>query len=348
MGMMSRRVGRHAAFFLLILVGLAPGALLAQGGSARVTSESENFRKDPNGRVLASVTQGSEFPVISRRGDWVQVELQGWIWSASVSASDRDGFNLVVAAAGGENLRVRPQGRLVARLREGFLLNRVGASGNWVQVSRRGWLWKRSLALTGVDESAPPAAVASGTGASNDDGAVDERLPILTTPFPIAVYTSPDGDTVAIFQPGAQASALGRTGDWIQVRIDGWVYAPAVLDSALQLTDTGDLTPAQLRSDPARYKGALVRWRIQFIAVRRAEPARTDFETGEPYLLARGPAGDPGFVYLAVPEELLPLAESLKPLSYVTVVGRVRSGRSAVLGYPVIDLTDIEPPASGR
>ena len=334
--------------FLAAILSLSPSAGLSQDRVARVDVDQENFRKDPNGRILATVVQGNEFPVVDQQGDWVEVELQGWIWAASVTATNRDGFDLVVSADGGENLRIRPQGRIVARLREGFLLNRTGASGSWIQVSRRGWLWRRSLELV-QGGGAPTASAGDGAAANEDGGNAPGQMPsILTTPMPVAVHANPDGDTVAVFQPGAQANALGRTGDWIQVRIDGWIYAPAVLDSALDLTDTGDLTPAQLRSDPARYRGALVRWRVQFIGLRRAEAARSDFEEGEPYLLARGPAGDPGFVYLAVPSELLPVAESLQPLTYVTVVGRVRTGRSALLGNPIIDLTEIETQLAAR
>lgn len=338
-----------AVAFLTAAVGLSPAAGLAQNVVARVDVDQENFRKDPNGRILATVVQGNEFAVVDQQGDWVEIELQGWIWAASVTATNREGFDLVVSADGGENLRIRPQGRIISRLREGFLLNRLGASGSWIQVSRRGWLWRRSLELVPGDGA--PASSASGDAASaSEEGApAAGGMPsILTTPMPVAVHANPDGDTVAVFQPGAQASALGRTGDWIQVRIDGWIYAPAVLDSAPDLTDTGDLTPAQLRSDPGRYRGALVRWRIQFIGLRRAEAARSDFEEGEPYLLARGPAGDPGFVYLAVPSELIPAAERLQPLTYVTVVGRVRTGRSALLGNPIIDLTEIEAPKTDR
>jgi hypothetical protein len=129
--------------------------------------------------------------------------------------------------------------------------------------------------------------------------------------------------------------------------VDGWIYGPAALDSALNLADSGTLMPAQLRSDPSHYKGALIRWRVQFISLRRAERARTDFEEGEPFIHARGPAGDPGFVYLAVPQALLSVAERLQPLEYVTVVGRVRTGRSALLGSPIIDITDIEVQSGG-
>ncbi|UCC71041.1 MAG: hypothetical protein JSV86_11655 [Gemmatimonadota bacterium] len=322
---------------LLLLFTMLPGALYAQA-TVRVRASEENFRRDPNGTQLATVMQGAELPLIGEQGGWAQVELGGWIWAPSVAATSRDGFDLSVRAAGGENLRVRPNGAIVARLLEGCLLERVGASasGSWIQVRRRGWLWRASLDISGT----PPGSGVQTPGAVGDE---EGAPPLVTAVSPLVVYATPDGDTIATFQPGAQAQVLGRTGDWIRIRLDGWVYGPAALDSALNLADTGDLTPAQLRADPGRYRGALVRWRVQFISLRRAERARSDFEEGEPFIHARGAAGDAGFVYLAVPEDLLPIAESLQPLDYVTVVGRVRTGRSQLLGSPVIDLTDIEP-----
>ena len=329
-----------------LLVPTQPALLNAQA-TARVRVAEENFRREPNGTELATVLEGAELAVVSERGGWVQVELGGWIWAPSVAATSRDGFDLRVSTSGGENLRVRPQGRVVARLLEGSLLERVGASGNWVQVRRRGWLWRASLEISGSPPASAGATAGSGSAGAGAAGAT-ATLPLVTAAAPLIVYATPGGDTIATFQPGTQAQVLGRTGDWIRIRIDGWVYGPEALDSALRLADTGDLTPAQLRTNPARYKGALVRWRVQFVSLQRAEPARRDFEVGEPFLLARGPAGDAGFVYLAVPEELLPLAESLEPLDYVTVVGRVRTGRSSQMGGPVIDLTDIEREEPGR
>ncbi len=317
---------------------ILPVALPAQT-TVRVRVAEENFRKDPRGTQLATVLRGTELKVLAEQGDWVEVELQGWIWGASVGATNRDGFDLSVRADGSENLRAAPQGRILARVLEGCLLERTGTSGNWVQVQRRGWLWKASL------ESTQPggAAATPGAVAARDTAAAGEGPPpVISASTALAVHSTPDGDTIAQFRPGAQAQVLGRTGDWIRVRVDGWVYGPAALDSAQQLDDTGDVTPAQLRADPGRYKGALVRWRVQVISLRRAERARSDFEEGEPFIHARGPAGDAGFVYLAVPDELLPVAEGLQPLEFVTVVGRVRTGRSSLLGSPVIDLTDIE------
>ncbi len=323
-----------------LILALAPPAELTAQATARVNVSEENFRREPNGAQLATVLQGAEFAVLAEQGPWLEVELQGWIWAPSVTAADRDGFDLRVSAAGGENLRANPQGRIRARLLEGCLLQQIGSEGNWRQVRRRGWLWKTSLEVTGAPAVAAQASAESPDDAGPTVAPVEPTL--ITAPTPLVVYATPDGDTIALFQTGAQAQVLGRSGDWVRVRVDGWIYGPAALDSALNLADSGTLMPAQLRSDPNHYKGALVRWRVQFISLRRAERARTDFEEGEPFIHARGPAGDPGFVYLAVPQALLAVAERLQPLEYVTVVGRVRTGRSALLGSPIIDLTDIE------
>lgn len=335
---MLRVVG--SLFCLALLLPMLATVVEAQE-TARVRVAEENFRRDPNGNELATVMRGAELVVVSEVGNWVQVDLGGWIWGPSVAETDRGGFDLRVRADGGENLRFQPQGQIVARLLEGCLLERISTDGNWHQVRRRGWVWKPSLEM-----NAAPAASAGGTDAvpATDAATSPEALEptVLTAPTSLVVHSTPDGDTIALFHPGAQAQILGRTGDWVRVRVDGWIYGPAALDSALNLADSGDLSPAQLRADPSRYRGALVRWHVQIISLQRAERARTDFEEGEPFLLARGAAGDAGFVYLAVPEALVQRAENLEPLEYVTIVGRVRTGRSAQVGSPVIDLTDIE------
>ena len=335
---MLRVVG--SLFCLALLLPMLPMVVGAQE-AARVRVAEENFRRDPNGNELATVLRGAEVVVVSEVGNWVQVDLVGWIWGASVAETDRGGFDLSVRADGGENLRFQPQGQVVARLLEGCLLERISTDGNWRQVRRRGWLWKPSLEM-----NAAPAVTAGGANAApaTDLLTSPETLEptVLTAPTSLVVHSTPDGDTIAQFHPGAQAQILGRTGDWVRVRVDGWIYGPAALDSALNLAHSGDLSPAQLRADPSRYRGALVRWRVQIVSLQRAERARTDFEEGEPFLLARGAAGDAGFVYLAVPEGLVERAEGLEPLEYVTIVGRVRTGRSAQVGSPVVDLTDIE------
>ncbi len=311
----------------LLVLGLPfAGPARAQSvTTARVTVERENFRREPAGRKVATVLQGASLRVLSQRDRWVHVELAGWLPADAVREERRGGFEWVVTRSGGARLLVEPGGAAVAELAEGFGFERRGEQGTWVRIRREGWLWAPSVELVrGTAPVAEPGLFATG-------------------PAPVAVFSQPDGDTVATIAPGAGAQVVGRTGDWYRVRVEGWVYGPAASDTSLRVADTGDLTPAQLRADPNRYRGALVRWRVQVVALRRAESIRTDFREGEPYLLARGPSGDRGFVYLAVPPHLVARAETVASLSYVTVVGRVRTGRSDLMGSPVIDLVDIEP-----
>ena len=149
-----RLIGCLAA--LLLLAVLRPAAAEAQA-TARLSVAEENFRREPGGTQLATVLGGAEVSVLGEQGNWVEVELQGWIWAPSVDQTDRAGFDLIVRADGSENLRAEPQGTILARLLEGCLLERIDASGNWVRVRRQGWLWKASLDM-GVEVAAPAAS----------------------------------------------------------------------------------------------------------------------------------------------------------------------------------------------
>lgn len=330
--------------FASVIATPTPAASAASAASAqsarvaRVTAERENFRREPAGRKVATVLRGAELRVLSTRDRWVQVELSGWLPADAVARERRGGFDWIVTRNGGAQLLREPAGGSgpIAELAEGFGFERQEERGAWVRIRREGWIWAPSVEVVAASAAAPRAA------ADSDPGVLH------VGPTAAAVHDRPDGDTVATLAPGASGQVLGRTGDWYRVRVEGWVYGPAASDSAVRVADTGDLSPAQLRAEPARYRGALVRWRVQVVALRRAEPVRTDFKEGEPFLLARGPGGDRGFVYLAVPPHLLSSAESVAPLSYVTVVGRVRTGRSDLMGSPVIDLTDIETETASR
>ena len=65
----------------------------------------ENFRREPNGVVLAQLDPGTSLRVLGTEGNWTQVELEGWVWLQSLQVSEDPAFDLVVNEAGGENLR---------------------------------------------------------------------------------------------------------------------------------------------------------------------------------------------------------------------------------------------------
>jgi hypothetical protein len=288
--------------------------------------------------------EGAVLQVESRRGRWVRATLEGWIWSPSLSATDRDGFNLIVSNPGGENLREAPQGeaRRVARLLRGMLLDRIERQGNWTRVRRSAWLWSESVVE--VEGGAPTPGGERDEAAERPD--VEPEAPARPAELPdrilvsgdrVQLHVSPSGDTLAALRPDANLEVLARQGSWARVRLEGWVWVPATLpaDSALA---AGDLAPADVKANPDQYRGRQVRWRLQFVSVERAEPTREDFYEGEPFILARAMDGDQGFVYVAIPPELVAEAGSLRPLQVIEVLGSVRTGSSALMGVPILDL----------
>ena len=332
----------------MLVFGLIAGSAdRAIGQSVRVSVPEENFRKEPSvtsSNRLATVFEGAVLAVESRQGRWVQATLEGWIWSPSVSATDRDGFDLIVSNPGGENLRAAPQGeaRRVGRLLRGMLLDRVEQQGNWMRVRRSAWLWSESAVEvegeapeTTAAQSPPPQRPAAEVETTARPPELPDR--IVVSGNGVQLHVSPSGDTLASLRPEADLEVLARQGSWARVRLDGWVWVPSTLpaDSAAA---SEDLTPADVRANPDQYRGRQVRWRMQFVSVERAEPAREDFYEGEPFILARATDGEQGFIYVAVPPELLAEAGSLRPLQMIDVLARIRTGRSALMGVPVLDL----------
>jgi hypothetical protein len=331
---------------------MAPGDASAQG-TATVRVE-ENFRREPNGVVLARVDPGTPLEVLSSSGNWTEVVLEGWVWLQSLQTSQDAGFDVVVSAEGGENLRSGPSGTILGRLEEGALLTELEREPAWVRALRTGWIWTASLtqqAATGP--SSPSSDPASGsTGSPATDPSVGAR-PTARSPSGYAtlgavggpILAAPDGDTVALAAPASDVEVLRREGSWARVRVEGWMWLPEVGQGAEpidEIPETVALEPDDLRLAPGAHAGRVVQWDLQFISLERAEAVRTDFFEGEPFLLARYGGASGPFVYVAVPSDRLTEVDGLVPLERISVTGRVRTGASALTSAPIVDLIAIE------
>lgn len=331
---------------LLVLAGFLVPSTLAAQSVATVSAEQENLRQDPQGTRLASVMQGTEMSVLEEQGQWRQVRLEGWIWAPSVRSTNRNGYDLEVSADGGENLRATPNGEIRARAREGMLFTRLGRQGNWFRVQREAWMWAPSLDIRQVQETGEgqggDSSGGTGEGGSTEgSGEAPAREHVVVGEQPVRLRTTArDGDSTATIYPGSDLEVLARKGEWTRVRMDGWVRDPMLVSPDSAGVES-DLTAAELRQNPEKYRGRRVRWTVQFVALRRAEAIRTDFYEGEPFLLARPPGSSEGFVYLAIPPELLSEAQNLKALQSIEVLARVRTGSSSLMGVPILDLLAI-------
>ena len=315
--------------------------------------EEENIRAEPNGALLGTLQAGVQLPVVAQDDEWVQVALEGWVWTASLQVRQDPELNLVVSETGGENLREEPQGTVLGRLEQGTFLREEERIPGWIRIRRDVWLWSPSLELTGaeepVEEVGPPeedspsveAAPAPPEGGAEEFPAVDEWVRAPSGALPL--YLQPDGDSVARVHPEVQLRVLDREGNWGRVQLEGWIWLP---DVDTEATEGGgvirDVSPDEIPSDPDRFQGRLVELGLQFISLERAERVRTEFYEGEPFLLTRAEDGSRIFVYLAVPPDRLEEVEGLTPLESLRVVARVRAPASALTGSPVLDLLEIQ------
>jgi len=338
---------------LPVVLGLAQR--LSAQADVRVQTEGEWFFQEPDGKRLAQVPRGVVVGGGAARGDWQQVTLEGWIFGGSVGPTVRPGFDLAVTRAPDENLRAVPlgTGALVARLNRGFALNKIGDSGRWVHVRREGWMKRDALE--------PVAAAASSASASRSDTAQGGSIPgprpgADTTPAgppPVdpsraqparrtTLYRAPDGPAAGALAPETPLRVLGRSGggEWTRVQFEGWVKT-ADLATAPPGVLVG-VSAAELRADPQRYVGQVVRWTLQVIALETADDLRPDLPDGTPYLLARGPLPERGFVYVIVPEAKKAAVAALAPLATVLVTARVRVGRARFIGNPVVEMLSLE------
>ena len=132
-----------ATVFLALAIG---GSATAAQNLARL-SVVENFRASPDGDIVGQLQPGLEFPIISRRSGWLQVELTGWVWTRSLQVRGGE-YDLLVTAPGGENLRDGPSGNIVGRLSQNALLDEIERAPGWVNVRRVGWIWAESVSET--------------------------------------------------------------------------------------------------------------------------------------------------------------------------------------------------------
>ncbi len=313
-------------------------------------SQQENFRTEPNGALIGVLEPGTSMTLTRRQDRWVEATLEGWVWTQSLQTTTSRGYDLVVRADDGENIRDRPSGEVLGKLEDGTVLEEVERIPGWIRVRRRGWVWAASVT---VDGTTPATSSATSAAPSRAGGQRSGGLPLPPATAEVirgthAILSAPDGDTLSTMAPTAEVAVTARQGNWARVRIEGWVWQPPLGagaergDQDLASSSGPSLSPADVAANPEQARGRIVTWELQFISQERAESVRTDFYEGEPFLLMRPTGSSNGrFVYVALPPDQLGVTVGMVPLERVTVVARVRTGVSQLTGSPILDLIEI-------
>jgi hypothetical protein len=326
-------------------------ATAAPGPADRtVSSTRENLRAAPNGARLGVLNRGADLTTLDSRGQWMRVALRGWFWEASASGSG----STRKVARDTENLRIAPGAAVAGVLDRGTSLAVLGRTGTWLEVRLEGWIWGPStLALGGATpavaaaseeaagEDVPVTAVTEAAEPTADRGAADaapraEPPRVLQRSVPLK--DAPDGALVGQALTGSSVVTVRSSGDWVKVRFEGWIPRDALASSE---APAGPLTVSMVVAAPDAYDGARVTWALELIAVEKADGTRSDFKPGEHYLLTRSAVGEREYVYVAIPEPMAAELEALPAFTALTVRGVVRTGRSALVGNPIVELQEL-------
>jgi hypothetical protein len=351
----------HSSLPASFCLGLLLAGSLAAQGRVRLAQDTP-FLKDPGGIVLATLSAGTRVTPGRASGGFVEVTLQGWIFTASTRPDAREGFEL--SASGPENIRAEPDGAVLARTVTGTLLSRVSKRGGWTQVRRTGWVQRSLLTPPAVAAAAAPPPAAKSVVSQPDSARKPEppltanRSPLTGNEPPLTANRSPltverrvqlrqgaelsrapDGIALAKLGSPAEATVEDQTGDWVKVRVDAWVKRSGIEGP---LAPPPAITAAMLRENPERYVGQTVAWRVQFLAHQQADELRPEMPSGRPYLLARGPLPESGFVYVLLSKDQAAQLQGLLPLDELSLVVTVRAARTRYLATPVVELVKVQ------
>jgi len=345
----TRLNGTMRTFFLSCLV-IAIAPLDAQ--QLTLTAPADLLHA-PNGRAVATIRAGAVVASGASRSGYVQVVLEGYVPTRALGAR-RDSFPVTIKDAASEMRRsASATAPSVAGLRQGMGLMEVRRSGDWVLVRRTGWI-RQTAARVATDSSRPttthagatspprpvpakPATVAS-TPPRNAGSAVPDSSSLVVA-VRAELRESPGGRAIATLADSTRIESLYRERGWVRVRVEGWLRDSDVVEADSSLRSA--LLPSDLRADPEGTRGKLVRWEVQKLAIQNADPLQRDLAQNEPYMLARGPGADHALVYLSLPPSLTVTARRVAPLAFVTVIARVRNGRSAPGGVPILDVQSL-------
>jgi len=340
----------------LLLLGLAASLASPVGAQGRATRDAE-VRAVPDGNVIATVQSGTVWRTNGVRGGFTRATLEGWIDASRLGAA-RDSFPASIGGSGTLRLRAEPSlnGRILAVFEAGAGIRVLERRGDWARIRRDGWIATSAIAAAEPPRTAqapraaptppsraatPPATRPAASPAPDAElpAAAPARDGALRAPKALPLSLAPGAAAVGTLEPGAVVDPIVRDRGWVRVRVEAWVPESLLVPADSSYVAT--LTAADLRLDPERLRGTVVRWQVQVIGLQTADGLRRALAPDEKYLLAMGPAGENAMIYLAVPASLLEQAKAIAPLATVIVTARVRNGRSQPTGAPVLDLLSV-------
>jgi hypothetical protein len=308
-----------AAATLVVLAGLATAV---QAQIPRAIGAETDLLKAPGGTQLLHLLKGTSLTVGAANGMWLPATIDGWIIESALHDDKRDGFDVSVSLSAGTTVRARPAGTPLASARLGALFQRVETNGGWAHVRRTGWIPAAAVIATSAPTVPAPAPAAAAPA-----------VPITSVAAGSGLFAEPGGSVATTLEAPLRADVLEHRNGWSHVRIDAWVR-----DASVGTAQTpGGITGADVRAAPDKYVGQTVEWNIEVLGIQKADELRPELPAGQPYLLARGPLPETGFLYVAITNDEADVLHRLQPLAKIKIRATIRAGRSRFLPTPVLN-----------
>ena len=281
--------------------------------------------------ALARLSRGTPLMAGASKGTWQEVTVDGWVVGSALRDDKRDGFDVAINLGAGTPIRATMGGGATLGLaRAGALFNRLETKSGWAHLNRTGWVPRTALTAAPIAKPPVPVVKAPPVVAATPAKPAGETSSV-TIAAGSGFSALPNGAPVGTVETAVRGEVVEQRGGWSRVRIEGWVR-----DAAIGVTTPGAVTAADIRAEPDRYVGQTVDWSLQVIGVQKADELRPELPPGQPYVLARGPLPETGFVYLIVRPDEAERFKAMAPLATVQVRAVIRAGRTRFLPTPVL------------
>ena len=209
---------------------------------AIVNVDKLNLRSGPgtNTAAVGQVTKGNQLPILSKSGDWYQVQVGGksvWVasWLVKVQGSVSSGTTSTsgkVAVITGSTVNIRSGpgtgNAIVGKADKGAKLTVLATSGDWHKIqsgNTTGWVanWLVNIQQAPVPPTSPPAT----TPVSGQMAVINgDNINLRSGP-------GTNHSVAGQVSRGVRLPVISRSGDWMQVRqangsnawVAGWLVA---------------------------------------------------------------------------------------------------------------------------
>src|SRR5690606_28252711 len=232
--------------FFLFIAGSFPlldqDHVSADNGSVEITGTTVNIRSGPglSYSVTGDLEQGQTASVLSKEGDWLEVQVdgkEGWIasWLTTGEGEEQTAAGqTAVSSVNGLNVRAQADlsAAVLTKMNAGDEAQVISTAGDWVEIdfrNTRGFVSKQYLNVT--DEAAKKEQPADEEKPEEKKDALSKVSSFEIAVSALNVRSKPDlsSKIQQTVNKGEVFPVVSMAGNWVEIQLakekNGWVYA---------------------------------------------------------------------------------------------------------------------------